>query len=327
MVGDTISPQLLQLILGGMQFGGGLLQGVGQGQQSAEQARAAQQNALLGGQLGLNQDVLNAYLGMYGQQASQGYQRDVQGLNAMQMNPLAQQQARQQMALRAAILPELRNPTTTLPRGLQGYAGQLQGGFRIPEGGFGPETLRYFSPEANAAAEGHFWQAAAPFVRPPDLTQLGYGAAGQVPTMDAMAARNTFDAQQEEMRRNQLGAIQNFEREGQNALAKSQQQQQQQQQQRKSSWWRRLLGTALPIAAGFIPGVGPLAALGIHAAAGAGGAALAGGNPLSGAIGGAALGALGGRFPLGGGGSVPTSSIASPLTNSGGVPMLRPGGF
>lgn len=60
--------------------------------------------------------------------------------------------------------------------------------------------------------------------------------------------------------------------------------------QKKTPFWKKLLGVAAPFAS-FIPGVGPLAAIGINAAVGG----LTGG--VKGAIGGAATGALGTQLP------------------------------
>lgn len=60
---------------------------------------------------------------------------------------------RQNQAIRAAIMPELRNVSIQAPAGYGGYVPQISGGFRIPEGGFSAETLRAFSPEARLQGE------------------------------------------------------------------------------------------------------------------------------------------------------------------------------
>lgn len=62
--------------------------------------------------------------------------------------------------------------------------------------------------------------------------------------------------------------------------------------QKKPSLLRRIAGAALPVAAAFIPGVGPVASALIQAGAGAAGSAIAGGG-LKGALTGAAMGGLG----------------------------------
>jgi len=62
--------------------------------------------------------------------------------------------------------------------------------------------------------------------------------------------------------------------------------------QKKPSLLRRVVGAALPVAAAFIPGVGPVASALIQAGAGAAGSAIAGGG-LKGALTGAAMGGLG----------------------------------
>lgn len=61
---------------------------------------------------------------------------------------------------------------------------------------------------------------------------------------------------------------------------------------KKPSALRRIVGAALPVAAAFIPGVGPVASALIQAGAGAAGSAIAGGG-LKGALTGAAMGGLG----------------------------------
>ncbi|NBV23575.1 MAG: hypothetical protein EBS05_16850 [Proteobacteria bacterium] len=62
---------------------------------------------------------------------------------------------------------------------------------------------------------------------------------------------------------------------------------------KKTSWWKKVVGTALPIAAAFIPGVGPAASMALQAAAGAAGGALTGGK--KGALTGAITGAIGAK--------------------------------
>jgi hypothetical protein len=64
-------------------------------------------------------------------------------------------------------------------------------------------------------------------------------------------------------------------------------------QPKKTSWWKKVVGTALPIAAAFIPGVGPAASVALQAAAGAAGGALTGGK--KGALTGAITGAIGAK--------------------------------
>ena len=62
---------------------------------------------------------------------------------------------------------------------------------------------------------------------------------------------------------------------------------------KKTSWWKKVVGTALPIAAAFIPGVGPVASMALQAAAGAAGGALTGGK--KGALTGGIMGAVGAK--------------------------------
>ena len=76
--------------------------------------------------------------------------------SASQMDPLLQQKSRGNMAMLAAILPGLRNFQVNAPAGMQKFVPQMSGGFRIPEGGFGQETLKFFSPESRASSEAEF---------------------------------------------------------------------------------------------------------------------------------------------------------------------------
>ncbi|HYE77688.1 MAG TPA: hypothetical protein VEI97_06860 [bacterium] len=171
-------------ILGALQLGGGLLSGMGQQKMSREQIAAQER---------MQQRQLEA-------------QRAFQGLNATQMDPLAQQRSRQQMALMAAILPELRNVqvSSNIP-GMNQFIPQISGGLRIPEGGFSPETLAFSSPQARAAAEQNF-RAQSDLVNTPmdgtrtPLSALGYpkGAlpAGPAPLPDRPARDRRLRAQQ-----------------------------------------------------------------------------------------------------------------------------------
>jgi len=83
--------------------------------------------------------------------------------------------------------------------------------------------------------------------------------------------------------------------------------------QKKPSLLRRIAGAALPVAAAFIPGVGPVASALIQAGAGAAGSALAGGG-LKGALTGAAMGGLGAA--TGGLGSAAGRKVAGETTKS-----------
>jgi hypothetical protein len=106
-------------------------------------------------------------------------QRDQTGLQSTQMDPLAQQKSRQQQALLAAILPEMRNASVTsnIP-GMNQFIPNIQGGLRIPEGGFSADTLKFFGEPARASAEAGFFSNASPFAPPPALSSLGYTQAG-----------------------------------------------------------------------------------------------------------------------------------------------------
>lgn len=153
------------LISGLFNLGGGIFGGIGQGK-SQEKDRQ------------LQRELANKQMQL---------QRDTQGLAASQLNPLAQQAARQKMAMMAAIAPQLRNvQVSSAVPGMNRFIPQIQGGLRLPEGGFSPETLNFFSPQAMQGAEEQFWKQARPFVpQAPNMQSVGYPApqplAGNVP--------------------------------------------------------------------------------------------------------------------------------------------------
>lgn len=121
--------------------------------------------------------------------------RDTTGLAAS--DPSKVQEWRQKQAVKAALLPGIRNFQATPPAHLQPYAGQVSGGIRIPEGGFGQDVLSFYSPEARMAAEEQYWKAASPFIAPPNLNASGYGSAADA-TNDRLNANylNVQNAQQ-----------------------------------------------------------------------------------------------------------------------------------
>ena len=128
---------------------------------------------------------------------------------------------------------------------------------------------------------------------PPNLSDVGYGSAGYGPTQGAMGARSSFENLQERQRQAQIDAISGYKQAGDEALGRytmdsDAERKKREEGKKKGGFWRSLLGTALPIAASFIPGVGPIAGLAIGALAGGAGSAIAGGNPLTGAAMGAA---------------------------------------
>lgn len=168
------------LISGGIGLLGGIMQGAGQGKLTEAQLAQARE-------LALRDEALRR------EQLQQ--QQGQLGLQATQQDPLAMQRSRQQQALMAAILPELRNVSisSNIP-GMNRFIPQISGGLRLPEGGFSKETLGYFSPDSRAAAEGQYWRQAAPFVPPPDLSKVGYGQAGMGMTQPAQAAYDQTQA-------------------------------------------------------------------------------------------------------------------------------------
>lgn len=60
---------------------------------------------------------------------------------------------RQNQAVMNAMMPGMRNFEVQAPAGMEAYVPQTSGGLRIPEGGFSPETLKFFSDSAMLAGE------------------------------------------------------------------------------------------------------------------------------------------------------------------------------
>lgn len=188
------------LIGGGIGLLGNVLSGIGQGKMSEAQLQQARE-------LALRQEQLSRE-----QLAQQGART---GLAAQGPDPLAFQRERQQQALLAAILPQLRNVSVSsnVP-GMNRFIPQVSGGLRLPEGGFDAATLAYFSPEARANAEGQYWRGAAPFTPPPDLSQVGYGQAGAGVTAPAAQAHQQADLEAKQRNAALLAAIQQMARGG-----------------------------------------------------------------------------------------------------------------
>lgn len=153
-----------------MNLGGSIVQGVGQAGDSQKQNALGREQTYLG--------AANNAEAMQLQRGNQDLQRQQMALQASQADPLRQQKSRQQAALFAAILPGLRNAqvTSQIP-GMSQFIPQMQGGFRIPEGGFDAATLQMFNPESRVQAEANFYDANRNSMRAPNLDQLGYGSS------------------------------------------------------------------------------------------------------------------------------------------------------
>lgn len=132
------------------------------------------------------------------------------GLQATQMDPLAQQRARQRNAVMSALIGGARNYSVKPPDDIASSMPEISGGIRLPEGGFGPDVMNFFSPSARAGAEGQFWGAAgraAPGTATPNLNAVGYGTAGDAPTRTAQAMGPAAEAQYTELERKRLEDI------------------------------------------------------------------------------------------------------------------------
>ena len=125
------------LVSGLFSLGGGIAGGIGQGQQSA--ADRAQQLRTLFAQLGVNLDMF---------EQNRGDQNARLGLETTQATP-NRVDWRQRQAMLGEIMPGLRNAEvhSNIP-GMDRFIPRVTGGLRIPEGGFSPETLKFFGQSA-----------------------------------------------------------------------------------------------------------------------------------------------------------------------------------
>ena len=110
---------------------------------------------------------------------TRGDQQQRDKVNASQYDPLKQQKSRGNMAMMAAILPQLRNFQVNVPQGMQKMVPQMSGGLRLPEGGFGQDTLKFFSEGSRAGSEAEFLRnlGIPESVIDRILTNAGYGKA------------------------------------------------------------------------------------------------------------------------------------------------------
>ncbi len=176
------------IVSGGFQLGGGLLAGAGQSKENEKNRETSAEQA-----------ALNRQLELYIAQLNQGQRQNEQGLNVQQMAP-SRQDWRQRQAMMADILPGLRNAQVTPPGDLGRFTPQISGGMRIPEGGFSPQALQFFSPEARASAEADLDRAGALAsggrAPTPDYRAAGYGMAGAGPGQDVTNYAAQIRAQQ-----------------------------------------------------------------------------------------------------------------------------------
>jgi len=192
-------------------------------------------------------------------------------------------------ALLREILPALRNSNIVAgDPAVAAAMGQQHGGFRIPEGGFSPEVLEAISKAATGAAIGERQQMRTnldPNAPISDLAAMGLDHDG---SQSAMLTKYR-DAQQQEQAANTARQRDLIMRALDEDIRGTKQ---------KSGGFKAGLGKVLKVAApfaAFIPGVGPLASMGISAAAGGLGSALDGGG-AGGVVANAAMSAAGNRM-------------------------------
>ena len=139
---SSLPPETQQaLLLGGMNFAGGLLQGQGQAQMAEANRQLSLQEMLL----------------QLAQQQAQ------QGLTGTQMNPAAQAQGLYKALGQGEIAKNLRPSSISVPSYMQGAVPQLSGGVMgaIGPNGLPPSVTNALSPQAVLASANQFQQALA----------------------------------------------------------------------------------------------------------------------------------------------------------------------
>ena len=130
------------LIGGGMNLAGSMLQSNAQG--NLDEENRAHQIRTLMAQLGVDMEKFDRTMAQA--QAENA-------LTATQQTP-NRVNWRQDQAMRAAVMPGLRNTSVSSPiAGMDAFIPQISGGLRIPEGGFGPDTMKFFGDNAMLQGE------------------------------------------------------------------------------------------------------------------------------------------------------------------------------
>ena len=187
--------------------------------------------------------------------------------------PYEQANELNRMLIKRQLLGGAQNVDIQAPAHLQGHVGQISGGMRIPEGGL---DVRALSDPALAETARTFYGAlgqANPYADLPNLGTLGLGDVG------AAASANVAQRQ---------GDFRTTDQARQQAILA--QLDPQSQQNKGGGFWNgfgKVLKVAAPIAASFIPGVGPILGAAIAAGGSAGGDLLSGGDWKSALISGA----------------------------------------
>jgi hypothetical protein len=113
---------------------------------------------------------------------------------------------RQNQALAAAILPGLRNASVSsnIP-GMNSFIPQVQGGFRIPEGGFSPETMKFFEDEAMLQGEVDLdragLQATEGLSTPPQYSNIYTSSPSTAPAAQTQLSNVATNLQEEQRKR------------------------------------------------------------------------------------------------------------------------------
>jgi len=148
-----MDPLTLSAIIGGASnLFGGIFGGIGKSKDDAAQRAFEQQMA--DQQYRQQLQSLGITLGQQDSQfqQTQAQNQAEQGLKTANTAP-DRVAWRQNQAIQAAIMPGLRNAQVIAPEGFQQYVPQITGGFRIPEGGFDANTLKFFGDNAMLQGE------------------------------------------------------------------------------------------------------------------------------------------------------------------------------
>jgi hypothetical protein len=181
----------MALISGGSNLLGSILAGGAQGEMSEAQIRAALQ------ELGLDEAKFSEMLRQaQGKAAVEGIQETPNRVGW-----------RQNQALAAAIMPNVRNVSVSSPiPGMNRFIPQIGGGVRIPEGGFGPDTLKFFGEKAMLAGETDLDKAVSTAsegrLPTPDYSAV-YGTPGTAAaaSVESVSSRLRKDAAEREKKR------------------------------------------------------------------------------------------------------------------------------
>lgn len=317
----NMTPAQASLIQSLVGFTGGVAGGIGQSGENQKQrdftAQQNTQNQQFQGQQNSQQLLAQMMTNQYQGQMADNLNRDRTGMDATQLNPLAQQQGRANFALQGDKVNQW-SPTKANFDSESGM-GSFSGGYNdMKPSAF---TKSFYTPDAMARAEMQDFQNPLQRVNPGSPVSNAYGAAGQG-MADGVAKYGQGIADQ---RTAQQGAYASYAKQMSDHLAQQELEQKQaaekaaadaQAKSHHSSIWGKIGGAlkmAAPIAAAFIPGIGPLAAMALAGGGAAAGTAMQGGGVAQSLMAGG-MGAAGAKMSgAGGGGKLPGTNVGRPV--------------